>query len=198
MLAGVFIGGESRRLGGRPKALLVTREGETLLARTVRIAIEAGLGPVLVGNAAYLDDATRASMAARGVRVLDDAMTQRGPLGGLVALLREAGAEKAIAIACDMPRLDPHLLELLVRASPTAAIVAPRRNERWEPLCARYDASRVLAIAAERLRRGELALQGLLETPSIAAEPVTLDDPSVLDDVDSPEDAARLGLGGLS
>lgn len=157
MIVGIFLGGMSSRMGS-PKALLPVRDGETLFARTVRTAKEAGLWPCLVGPRPEILEA----LGEHGLLCLDDAVPGCGPLGGLVSLLRHAEGQRVVALACDMPLVDAATLRALAGAT-EGAIVAPRRGTVWEPLCAVYDAGRVLAAAERRLATGAHGLQGLLE-----------------------------------
>jgi len=94
---GVFVGGASRRMNGRPKGLLPSPEtGEPLVVRLARIGLELGLEVVLVGRAPSAPRwcaRDRARGRPEGV----------GPLGGLAALLEHAGTSPAVAIACDQP-----------------------------------------------------------------------------------------------
>ncbi len=182
----IFVGGASRRMGGYPKALLRLPDGETLIARTVRVVREAGLSPALVG----LVGAPQSSLPG-DVPVLADAAIDAGPLGGLVAAL-ESTAGLVVVVACDLPRLDAASLRLLRDARSAAPIVAARRADRWEPLFARYEAARVLPLARERLARGALALQGLLD--AAGASILELGVSAALDDVDTTLEAARAGL----
>ncbi len=182
----IFVGGASRRMGGYPKALLRLPDGETLIARTVRVVREAGLSPALVG----LVGAPQSSLPG-DVPVLADAAIDAGPLGGLVAAL-ESTAGLVVVVACDLPRLDAASLRLLRDARSAAPIVAARRADRWEPLFARYEAARVLPLARKRLARGALALQGLLD--AAGASILELGVSAALDDVDTTLEAARAGL----
>ena len=182
----IFVGGASRRMGGYPKALLRLPDGETLIARTVRVVREAGLSPVLVGLVGALQ-----SSLPGDVPVLADAAVDAGPLGGLVAAL-ESTAGLVVVVACDLPRLDAASLRLLRDARSAAPIVAARRADRWEPLFARYEAARVLPLASERLARGAFALQGLLD--AAGASILELGVSAALDDVDTTLEAARAGL----
>jgi molybdopterin-guanine dinucleotide biosynthesis protein A len=116
-----------------------------------------------------------------------DTVHNQGPLAGLVALLGRAGAGSAIAVACDMPFVTERLVRRLVDA-PWAHAVAARREGRWEPFFARYDAAAALPIASARLRRAELSLAGVLD--ELGAHPLVLlpHEASELDDWDTPSD----------
>jgi molybdopterin-guanine dinucleotide biosynthesis protein A len=179
-LAGIFVGGASSRMGGSPKGLLAAPGGGTLVTRWLGVLRAAGVADVvLVGrDGAYADVPLPA---------LDDAPRGIGPLGGVVALLRHAGARRAIAVACDMPFVSPELIGRLV-AAPDAPVVAPRRDERWEPLCARYDSPRVLPLAEAQVARGVHSLQRLLDGAGAQALPIAADAARELRDWDSPED----------
>ena len=103
-LAALFAGGASRRMG-LDKAVL-TVGGETLLARTSRLAKDAGLSVVVVGRARP-DDWTLDTAA-----FLPDDVPGLGPLGALTTLLRRV-SEPVLALACDLPRLDADALRWL-------------------------------------------------------------------------------------
>ncbi len=191
MLAGILAGGRSRRMG-RSKALLVLASGETILARTVRVAREAGLEPVLVGPRPEIV----AALGEGSPRCIDDVAEGRGPLGGLVALLSERPDDCVIALACDLPYLDARFLLRLGAAPPGPAVLAPRSLGLWEPLAARYDARRVLSIARRRFEDRVLGLQGLLDV--VGAEAFALEDAerAALVDWDTPADARGAVAGG--
>jgi molybdopterin-guanine dinucleotide biosynthesis protein A len=179
-IAGIFVGGAAQRMGGAPKGLLEAPGGGTLISRCRSVLLVAGaVDVVLVGrNAAYADV---------GLEVLDDAHRGVGPLGGLVTLLRRAGARPTLALACDMPFVSPELVTRLL-AAPLAAVVAPRRAGRWEPLCARYDPVRVLPLAEARAASGDHSLQRLLDAVGAVELAPEASDAHELRDWDTPED----------
>jgi molybdopterin-guanine dinucleotide biosynthesis protein A len=170
-------------MGGAPKGLLAAPDGTgPLVARTAGLARALGCTVVLVG--------ARPEYTALGIPMIEDAMLDRGPLGGLVALLEAAGDHVAIALACDLPRVERAVLAALIDAPQGAPIVAPRRDERWEPLFARYDPPRVLPSARARLANDELALQGLLDAVGCAALALGEHDARSLSDWDTLIDVA--------
>jgi molybdopterin-guanine dinucleotide biosynthesis protein A len=154
VIAGVLVGGQGSRMGGAPKGLLRTPSGETIVERWAAIFDRLGLDRVLVG--------VRSEYAALGWRSIEDDAAARGPLAGLLALLSDAGEGHAIAVACDMPYVSDALVSALLAAAP-APIVAPRQDDRWQPLFARYDAPRVLPLARAQAHAGQWALQSLLD-----------------------------------
>jgi molybdopterin-guanine dinucleotide biosynthesis protein A len=183
-IAGIFVGGRSTRMGGRPKGLLTAPEGGTLVERCVRVLAAAGIDDVvLVGaNRAY---------ASLRLSVIEDTPPGTGPLGGLLALLAyasRAGAAGAIALACDMPFVSGTLLARL-RAAGSAPIVAPRRAGRWEPLCARYEL-RAAAAGGTRVATGDYSLQRWLDDAGALELPLADDESEELRDWDAPGDLA--------
>lgn len=173
-VAGIFVGGKSSRMG-RPKGLLTGPDGRPLIERARLVLEAAGLRVLLVGR--------RPEYAAVDLPQLKDAAPNAGPLAGLVALLEEGAGGRVVALACDMPFVGAPDIEALLAHS--GVIAAPRREGRWEPLCAAYDSAHVLPVARRRLESGARSLQGLLE--EVGATEVSLE-PAHLDDWDSPAD----------
>ncbi len=179
-LAGVLVGGAGKRMGGLAKGLLRTANGATIVERWRGVLERRGLGVVLVGAAD--------GYAHLGIEMLADEPAGIGPLGGLVALLRRAGGRPVLAVACDMPFVSEGLVERLVASSPDAPILAPRRHGRWEPLFARYDPARVLALAVSRARSGKHSLQGLLDESAAVELRLARPEEGELHDWDAPSD----------
>lgn len=184
-LAGIFVGGNGTRMGGVAKGLLPTAGGKTIIERWQVILDELGVGIVLVGT----HDAYR----ALGIEVIADQPPGIGPLGGLIALLRRAGATPALALACDMPFVSVALIRRLLTASPNAPVVAPRRAGRWEPLCARYDGPRVLEHAVSLSEGSRHSLQRLLDDVGAMDLPLAQQQFDEMCDWDTPEDIAHNG-----
>ncbi len=182
VLVGVLVGGESRRMGGSPKGLLRVSTGETILERWGGIFDRLGIERVLVG--------ARPEYEVLGWRTLADDPAAHGPLAGLLSLLSEAGDRYAIAVACDMPYVGDDLVRRLLEAG-DATVVAPRREDRWEPLFARYDAKRVLPIARAQAVEGRMALQRLLDRSGAVELPTDEEERRALGDWDSETDIDR-------
>jgi molybdopterin-guanine dinucleotide biosynthesis protein A len=187
LVAGIFVGGGSTRMGGRPKGMLRAPSGETLVGRWKGIFTALAIPCVLVGERA------KEAYAATGLEVLADerANGELGPLGGLLALLAYAGERNAIAVACDMPFVSLELVRKLASAPAHARAIAARRDGRWEPLFARYDAAAVLptALAHATARRG--SLQALLDAVKADELTMSADEHAELRDWDTPEDADK-------
>ncbi|MBI5517244.1 MAG: molybdenum cofactor guanylyltransferase [Deltaproteobacteria bacterium] len=183
-VAGIFVGGQSRRMGGFPKGLLHGVDGRPLVER---------LGAVLGGLGAEVwRVGAHPAYGHLAWPLVEDRPPEVGPLGGLAGLLwsaQEAGFARVLVVACDLPRVGEGLLRRLLEERPEALVLAPRR-ERWEPLCARYSVATLPAVEA-RLARGAHGLQGLLAEVGAEALALTDEEARGLEDWDRPEDVGR-------
>jgi molybdenum cofactor guanylyltransferase len=180
VIAGIFVGGAGRRMGGRPKGMLVAPGGGTLIDHWLAVLHAAGICQVLlVGR--------HEAYGALGLERIHDAPSGIGPIGGLAALLLRSGVSRALALACDMPFVSLGLIARLL-AAPDAPVVAPRREGVWEPLCARYDAHAVLPVTMRRIAAGRHSLQPLLAEAGAVELPLTPADRTELHDWDTPSD----------
>jgi molybdenum cofactor cytidylyltransferase len=112
----VLAAGGSTRLG-QPKQLL-TRDGETLVHRTVRLALETAPAQALVVVGADGDG------IASGVADLEcDVVNNREWQSGLASSLRTAGAhlgadvQGVLVLVCDQPGLERHHLDALLEGA---------------------------------------------------------------------------------
>ena len=117
-----------------------------------------------------------------------DALAGAGPLAGLVASLEALETEWLVALACDMPRVRPGLLDALLRAAVRDGldVCLPRGERGVEPLCGVY--RRTCAPAARAaLDRGERRMIsfwrdgefGLLKVGTLAIDLGDWGDPGV-------------------
>jgi molybdenum cofactor guanylyltransferase len=190
MLAGIFVGGLSRRMQGRPKGLLPSPDpGRSVIERLIGVVRELGaIEIVLVGDAT--------PYALLGLSSVRDAPPGVGPIGGLTGLLEHArrnGQRNVLALACDLPYVRAALVERLVLADPRAAAVVPRADGVLQPLCARYDVDECLPVARAAVEAGERALFRVVERLGARAVVLELsgDAARSLRDWDTPEDVAR-------
>ncbi|HEX2031456.1 MAG TPA: molybdenum cofactor guanylyltransferase [Actinomycetota bacterium] len=187
-LAGILLTGSASRRLGTDKATLVV-DGEPLAARQARL-----LGQVC-------EPCVEVGPGASGLRAVRERPAGAGPLAavaaGAEALRRGGHRGGALAVAVDLPRLTPDLLRFLA-GFPGDASVIPFVGGRAQPLCARY--SRGALDVAERLASaGEHAmgaLLGSLDDVQWAGPRMwgSVASPEAFADVDTPDDAERLGL----
>ncbi|MHB1969214.1 MAG: molybdenum cofactor guanylyltransferase [Acidimicrobiales bacterium] len=182
----LLTGGASSRLG-RPKAALEV-EGTPLAARVARVLSDVcplvlEVGPGYSGCESVLEDPAG-----------------EGPLGALAAGWAALGARghegPTLAVACDLPQLSVDLVRLIAQW-PTPGSVVPVVAGRAQPLLARWSnealtASVALHAAGERSLRGLLALADVTRIDESDWGRVAT--ALAFADVDTPEDAIRLGL----
>jgi molybdopterin-guanine dinucleotide biosynthesis protein A len=141
----ILAGGKSTRMGA-DKAF-VEYGGRTLLARALDLARSVTPEVRIVGSAEKF---------ALFAPVVEDVFCDCGPLGGIHAALRASQTELNVMLAVDMPFVSWTFLQYLISQAgkaPEAAVVVPRGNGNWQPLCAVY--RREFAGAAEdALRAG--------------------------------------------
>jgi molybdopterin-guanine dinucleotide biosynthesis protein A len=131
MVGAVLVGGKSSRYG-QNKALEIF-QGERLIDRQVR-KVQALFPEVLVitnepGDYLHLE-----------VTILRDVIPGLGPLGGIYTGLLFAQGKSVFVTACDMPFLQPAVVNHMVQLSRNNDVVVPEKEEGLEPLHAIYSA----------------------------------------------------------
>lgn len=128
-IAGVLLAAGSSRRMGRDK-LYLELEGETLLRRAVRRAIEAGLDPVLVVTGPDPERAER-ELAGQPVHLVANPAHQQGQSTSLRAGLEQvpASAAGALVVLADMPFVTTAMMRAIVRLY---------REERPRLIASRY------------------------------------------------------------
>lgn len=184
--------GRSARMG-RPKQLL-SWQGRPLVRHVAEVALASRLAGLVVVLGAHADEVARAladlNGALRQVVCAEYARGQAASLRcGLEALPADAGG--VVVLLVDQPRVTPELVNRLIAAfetGPEAAAVAPRyRGQRGTPvLLARR------LFAEVRALEGDLGARPVLARYADAMHWLDVDDPAVVEDVDTPEDYERL------
>jgi molybdenum cofactor cytidylyltransferase len=189
--AGIILAaGRSKRFG-EVKQLLPWR-GEPLVRRASRLALEAGLSPVVVVTG-FRSAEVSASLQNLPVRIVYNPLWESGQStsisAGIKALPPEAGS--ALFILTDQPRISSRLLQELVdlHARTGAPIAAPRvEGKRTNPVL--FDSS----VFPELLKlEGDVGGR-VLFSPDSHYHAAWLDwhDRGLLLDIDTPEDYQKL------
>ena len=186
----VVAGGQGRRLSGVPKGLLKIGAG-TVLERLL------GLAPLF---AEVLLVANVPEPYARfGLRTVADVVPGKGSPGGVHAALVGARTQWVLAVACDMPFVQPEAIRVLLEArAPEVDAVAFTVAGRVEPLLAVYRAS-LASPWGQALSEEDPSLRELLSRcrarllPEEALRAVDAQLRSLVN-VNTPEDLRRHGL----
>ena len=166
----LLAGGAGRRMG-RDKRLIEI-DGEPMVRRAAR-ALGAGSDSLLIVVTPGRPLAAEL-VADLGARIVEDRVSDAGPLGGLEVALAEARHDLVVVAAADMPWLAAavvrHLVERLAAADPATDAVAIATDRGPEPLLAAYR-RRVLPTVTRLLDGGERRMTALLEALTVAAIP---------------------------
>ncbi len=188
-VAGVVLAaGGARRMGGRLKQLLPC-QGEALVHRAARTALEAALHPVWVVVGAG-EAQVRAALADLPLQCLANPRWSEGQSTSVALAARQLRAARvpaAVFLLADQPYIPPALIQSLIAAwqNHAAPIVAPRiAGQRSNPVL--IDASLFPLLETLTGDRGARAL--------FAAHPpleIPWPDPTARAEIDTPEDYQR-------
>jgi CTP:molybdopterin cytidylyltransferase MocA len=191
----VLAAGAGRRIGG-PKALL-RLHGTPLAERAVQVVRGGGCDPVVVvlGAAA---DRVRAEADLTAATVVVNAAWDSGLASSLrtgLAALTESEAAAALVLLVDTPGITPEAVRrIAARADERALICATYRGRRGHPMV--FGRGHWAEIAARAT--GDVGAREYLRAAGPAVVEVPCDDVADPTDVDTAEDAKRVGinLGG--
>ena len=189
--AAIVAGGHARRLGGQDKSRLVV-EGRTIIVRQVEILQR-------VADEVFVAGGDSEQYADLGLRAYADVLPGIGAIGGILTALTVSPAESVIVVACDLPFLEPNLLEALVDASAGHDAAWVRTARGVEPFVACYRRSARERVRA-RIETGQLKAAELAQAIDIAElgpDEVARYGPleRLLANVNTPADYARVQYG---
>jgi molybdenum cofactor cytidylyltransferase len=185
----VLAAGASARMG-RPKALLKTG-GRTFVRTILETLRDGGVSAIVVvvrpGDSAIAEEVTAAGFA----RAVINARAEQGQLTSLIAGLDAVDREDVDAVLMtlvDVPLIRPATIRALCARAPVssaAVIRATYRGRHGHPVIFKrplFDA----------LRRADPTIGAKAVVRAAAIEDVEVDDPGVVEDVDTPDDYERV------
>ena len=187
----ILCGGKARRLGGTPKGLITTADGQTIIEYLLGEFAQAGItDPVLLAS-----ESTDYGWLKR--EILPDRIAGLGPLGGIGAALAhfQGKAEAVLFATCDMPRITAAELSKLMavfRESTAQIVLAETCSIGWHPLCSVVHNGMIDQVD-EALNSGKLAVHRLWR--ELGAEPALFDEEERFVNINTPEDLLRLRGG---
>ncbi len=142
----ILAGGDSKRLG-QPKALL-DFYGKSLIAHMVEILQISFDQITLVTDRPELYDNLP-------VKITGDLLKNemKSPLRGIHAGLSSSSLPFQFVIACDMPFLQPDLIEYMAKYAPDYDAVVPCNGSYYQPLHAYYN-RRCIEVIEEQISNG--------------------------------------------
>ena len=108
---------------------------------------------LIVTNAARVKHL--ASLESRGVRVVEEPVGGKGPLGGILSGLMLSGSEENFVLACDMPFIKRDAARFVVECLAGFQVAVPRTPGGLEPLHAAYNRS-CQPVISRQLDEGNL------------------------------------------
>lgn len=165
--AAVLAGGRSLRMG--VDKTLLALDGRSLVALVCDAVGTVCESTIVVTNRPEaLDDAG----LPEGVEIVRDEVAYQGPLGGLATALASASTEWVLAVAADMPHLEPELIRALWAARGQGDVVVPVTDKGLEPLLALYRVPACLGPARDVLATGRRRLVALFSQVKVVEIPV--------------------------
>jgi molybdenum cofactor cytidylyltransferase len=184
MIAAVVLAGGASTRMGRPKALL-RHGGRSFVACAVELAAQAGCAPIVVVTGAQAIDEPLPALRVHNERW---ALGQLSSLQrGLTALTDPPGV---LVLTVDRPHLRPATISALLaafRGAPDHIWQTEHAGRRGHPLI--WPAALLPALAALPPTADPRAL---LREHAALRRCLPVDDPATLDNLDRPEDLARL------
>jgi molybdopterin-guanine dinucleotide biosynthesis protein A len=158
----ILSGGQSSRLG-RDKGL-VELEGCSLILRVIdKLQNVVDEIIVVVGSDKMIPKYSAA--VPENVHVISDFYKEDAPLIGLISGLMKARGEYAVVCACDMPFIEPKILDILFRYAIGMNGVLILKQDGWiEPIPSVYHVYKCLKKAEELRKNGEFRIRKVLES----------------------------------
>jgi len=145
----LLAGGQSRRMGGRNKALLELG-GRTVIERAADVLLRVFREVNVITNSPQL-------FSFLGLPMFADILPGRGSVGGLLTALTVSKAPWTLIVACDMPFLDERVIRHMLRLVDEHDVIVPRIGAHLEPLHAIYS-QRCLPHARQVATSGDLRI----------------------------------------
>jgi molybdopterin-guanine dinucleotide biosynthesis protein A len=147
----ILAGGQSRRMGTDKSFVLL--DGKPLIDHVIERVSALSSGIILITNSP--DRYARYDLPA-----YSDIIPNCGALGGLHSALHHCPTEYVVCVACDMPFLNPNLLQHLVDLRDGYQAVAPRIAGKIEGLHAVYNRS-CLNVIEQQINARKLRLSDM-------------------------------------
>lgn len=189
MATGIILaGGESKRMPV-DKAFMEV-EGRRVIDIQLEVIESLFEEVLIVGNADRMEQLS--VFAKGGVRVAEEPVEGKGPLGGILSGLQLSGSDENFILACDMPFIKREAVTFVIDGLAGYQVSVPRTPAGLEPLHAAYRRECMDAVARQ-IDSGNLKVTdfyGEVSVHYIQWEELRRFDPAgrLLYNINSPED----------
>lgn len=180
----VLAGGYSNRFGDQEKAI-AELDGESLIRRVTDRVADA-VDEVIVNCRRDQRAVIETALAGLDYRVAADPIAGRGPVAGVRTGCRLARGTWTFVTACDMPFLQPEVVDRLF-GMVTADGVVPQVDGHRQPLAAVYRTDAAVAAADTTLRAGSRSMRDFVDRLSVDTVTDSIP-PRVVSDIDTRTD----------
>ncbi len=141
-------GGKSSRMG-RDKSFVLFA-GRPMIEIVIERVANLGAELILITN-------KPAQYEHLGLPMFADVYVDHGSLGGIYTAVTYGTHAHTLVVACDMPWLNPHLLQYMIGLKETADVIVPRWQKYPEPLHAIYNKN-CLPLIQKKLEAKQLKI----------------------------------------
>lgn len=150
----ILAGGKSRRMAGVNKALL-NIGNDRIIERVRNVVMQVLPGAILITN-------TPEDFEFLGLPMFPDLIPNAGSLGGLYTGLKHCQSQFGFLVACDMPFLNPWVIQGMLELIEDYDVVIPCINSQVEPLHAIYSKD-CIPFVQDLLLHGNLRILDLFD-----------------------------------
>jgi molybdopterin-guanine dinucleotide biosynthesis protein A len=189
----VLAGGEAKRANGQEKYFF-TYEGKTFIERLLDSL--SGVVDEIIVVARSPGQCAR-FRAIQNITCISDIRQGLGPIGGLHAASLTAYGDLIFVSACDMPCIDPRVVEYLFEAIGSYDAAIPRWDEQMiEPLHAVYRKSALLSYLESHTSLSLRAMSQTLNARYVPIDELRAFDPSLktFTNINKLEELERINL----
>lgn len=175
----VLAGGYSNRFGDQEKAI-AELDGEPLIRRVTERVADV-VDEVVINCRREQRGGIETALSGLEYRVAVDPVPGRGPVAGVGTGCRLARGTWTFVTACDMPFLQPEIVERLFDAAEADGVV-PWVDGHRQPLAGVYRTERAVDAAGTTLRTGSGSMRDFVDRLSIVTDSAPT---RVLSDIDT-------------
>ena len=187
----VLVGGEARRANGQEKYFF-TYHGRTFIERLID-SLKGVVDEIIL--VARDPEQCKRFRAIPNIQCISDVRTGIGPIGGLHAGSLAAKGEFVFVSACDMPCINPAVIEYLFgRLEDYDAVIPCWNPDMLEPLHAVYRRTALLSYLECHDSLSLRAMVKNLKSRYVPVDEVKIIDPDLLSftNINKPEDLVRI------